>query len=96
MIIKQRGSEHDRNLRELLIDSDGVRIGEPFLSYEGILTGQTRRRSDGEPPKILIVDDDAQMVELVKASFRDERFTLLSTQDGETALQLTITEAQSR
>ncbi|MBN1596135.1 response regulator [candidate division FCPU426 bacterium] len=93
MIIKQRGSEHDRNLRELLIDSNGVRIGEPFSSYEGIFTGQTRRRSDGDPAKILVVDDDLQMIELIKASFRDERFTLLSCADGETALQLTITEA---
>ncbi|MCK5242198.1 response regulator [bacterium] len=93
MIIKQRGSKHDRNLRELLIDSEGVRIGEPFSSYEGILAGQTRRRNDAEPTKILIVDDDTQMVELIKASFRDERFSLASCADGETALQMTITEA---
>jgi len=93
MIIKQRGSEHDRNLRELLIDSEGVRIGEPFMSYEGILTGRTRRRSDAGLSKLLIVDDDPQMIELIKASFRDERYTLLSCTDGESALQMTITEA---
>ncbi len=90
MIIKQRGSSHDRNLRELLIDNKGVRIGEPFLSHEGILTGMTRRRSGSEPDKILIVDDDPRMVELIKASFRDERFTLMECGDGETAVRMSI------
>ena len=93
MIIKQRGSGHDRNLRELLIDSEGVRIGDPFLSYEGILTGRTRRRDEAEPSKLLIVDDDQQMIELIKASFRDERFTLISCSDGEKGLQTVMTEA---
>jgi circadian clock protein KaiC len=92
MIIKQRGSSHDRNLRELLIDQQGVRIGEPFLSHEGILTGMTRRRSGGDPNKILIVDDDPRMVELIKASFRDERYTLADCGDGEAALRLAVTE----
>lgn len=93
MIIKQRGSDHDRNLRELLVDSRGVRVGEPFVSYEGILAGRTHRRSGGEPAKLLIVDDDVQMLELIKASFRDEHFSLLTCEDGETALQLTLSEA---
>ncbi len=92
MIIKQRGSSHDRSLRELLITDSGVGIGEPFLSYEGILNGMPRRLSGAEPTKILIVDDDSQMVELIKASFRDERFTLLSCGDGESALQIAMTE----
>jgi len=93
MIIKQRGSSHDRNLRELLIDNNGVHIGEPFLSHEGILAGMTRRRSGAEPTKILIVDDDSRMVELIKASFRDERVTLIACGDGESALRLSLTEA---
>ncbi len=92
MIIKQRGSSHDRNLRELLIDNQGVRIGEPFLSHEGILTGMTRRRSGREPNKILIVDDDPRMVELIKASFRDERFVLVDCGDGESALRMSVME----
>lgn len=93
MIIKHRGSNHDRNLRELLTDERGVRIGEPFLSHEGILAGVTRRRPGGEPGKILIVDDDTRMIELIKASFRDERFTLIECNDGESALNLSLTEA---
>jgi circadian clock protein KaiC len=92
LVIKQRGSSHARDLKELLIDSSGVHIGEPFLSHEGILNGMTRRRSGAEPAKILIVDDDAGMMELIKASFRDERFTLLSCGDGEAALRLTMSE----
>jgi circadian clock protein KaiC len=92
MIIKHRGSPHDRNLRELLIQSQGARIGEPFLSHEGILTGMTRRRSGAEPTKLMVVDDDPRMVELIKATFRDERFTLLDCGDGESALGLALTE----
>lgn len=93
MIIKQRGSDHDRNLRELLVDSHGVRVGEPFVSYEGILAGRTHRRSGSEPAKLLVVDDDTQMLELIKASFRDEHFSLYTCEDGETALQMTLAEA---
>ncbi len=92
MVIKQRGSAHDRNLRELLIDGRGVRIGEPFLSHEGILAGMTRRRLGAEPMKILVVDDDARMVELIKASFREERMTILDAGDGESGLHRAMTE----
>jgi circadian clock protein KaiC len=93
MIVKQRGSGHDRTLRDLHMDYNGIRIGDPFFSHEGILGGQTRRRSVLEPSKLLIVDDDPQMMELIKASFRNERFTLLGCADGEAALQMTMLEA---
>ncbi len=92
MIIKQRGSSHDRNLRELLIGTHGVSIGDPFHSHEGILAGMTRRRSGADPYQLLVVDDDQQMLELIKATFRDEPYTLVTCGDGESALKLTMTE----
>lgn len=38
-VFKNRVGPHERVLRELLIDSDGVRVGEPLIGFEGILTG---------------------------------------------------------
>lgn len=38
-VFKNRVGPHERMLRELLIDSSGVRVGEPLKGFEGILTG---------------------------------------------------------
>jgi len=38
-VFKNRIGPHERMLRELLIDSSGVRVGEPLHDFEGILTG---------------------------------------------------------
>lgn len=38
-IIKNRGGAHEDTIRELRIDSHGVRIGEPLVEFSGIMTG---------------------------------------------------------
>ena len=38
-VLKMRGSLHDRNIREYLIDYQGMHIGEPFRGVSGILSG---------------------------------------------------------
>lgn len=38
-VLKMRGSVHDRNIREYLIDSTGMHVGEPFRGISGILSG---------------------------------------------------------
>jgi circadian clock protein KaiC len=38
-VLKMRGSQHDRNIREFLIDSNGMHVGEPFRGISGILSG---------------------------------------------------------
>jgi circadian clock protein KaiC len=38
-VFKNRVGPHERMLRELMIDSAGVRVGEPLRGFEGILTG---------------------------------------------------------
>jgi circadian clock protein KaiC len=43
IVIKSRGSDHDKSLHELLIDSDGMAIGEPFYGVEGLMGGSARR-----------------------------------------------------
>jgi circadian clock protein KaiC len=42
-IIKLRGSDHDRRLREYDLTSTGIRLGAPFSQYEGLLTGSPRK-----------------------------------------------------
>jgi circadian clock protein KaiC len=38
-VLKMRGSDHDREIREYRIDSSGLHVGEPFRSVSGILSG---------------------------------------------------------
>ena len=43
VIMKMRGSDHDKRLREYEIAAHGLRVAAPFSGYEGIITGSTRR-----------------------------------------------------
>ena len=38
-IVKKRGSEHERTIREFRLDKGGIRIGEPLREFRGVLTG---------------------------------------------------------
>jgi circadian clock protein KaiC len=38
-VLKMRGSAHDKRIREFIIDSDGLHIGQPFRDVSGILSG---------------------------------------------------------
>lgn len=38
-VLKMRGSLHDKNIREFVIDGGGMHIAEPFRHVHGILTG---------------------------------------------------------
>jgi len=38
-IIKNRGGAHEDTIRELRIDGEGVRVGEPLTAYKGVMTG---------------------------------------------------------
>lgn len=42
LVIKLRGQNHDRAIREYHITDRGIRILEPFTGLGGILSGQTR------------------------------------------------------
>jgi circadian clock protein KaiC len=43
VILKMRGSDHDKQLREFEITPTGVKITSAFSNYEGIMTGATRK-----------------------------------------------------
>ena len=38
-VLKMRGSDHDRDIREYRIDSTGLHVGDPFRTVAGILSG---------------------------------------------------------
>ncbi len=42
LVLKMRGSDHDKTLREYLITSQGIKLSSPFAGYEGIITGTPR------------------------------------------------------
>jgi circadian clock protein KaiC len=42
-VVKMRGSDHDKHLRELMISSNGVDIGDPFEMWNGVFTGAPRK-----------------------------------------------------
>ena len=42
-ILKMRGSDHDKRLREFQITPNGIKIESAFTNYEGIITGSPRK-----------------------------------------------------
>jgi circadian clock protein KaiC len=38
-VLKMRGSIHDKNIREFIINDQGMGIGKPFANVTGILSG---------------------------------------------------------
>lgn len=45
MILKVRGSDHDKSLREYVITPKGIEVTVKFSGYEGLLAGTTRKVS---------------------------------------------------
>jgi circadian clock protein KaiC len=48
-VLKMRGSQHDKDIREFFIDSSGMHIGKSFRNVSGILMGRPVRVTPGEP-----------------------------------------------
>jgi circadian clock protein KaiC len=38
-IIKKRGGEHERTIREFRLERGGIRVGQPLREFRGVLTG---------------------------------------------------------
>jgi circadian clock protein KaiC len=43
-VLKMRGSDHDRDIREYRIDGSGLHVGDPFRTVAGILSGNVVNR----------------------------------------------------
>ncbi|WP_144630790.1 ATPase domain-containing protein [Bordetella genomosp. 13] len=48
-VVKNRGGPHEDAIRELRIDSSGVRVGEPLTAFRGIMTGTPEYTGDPRP-----------------------------------------------
>ena len=48
MVLKMRGSPHNKSICEFTIDGKGMHIGEPFRDVSGILAGNVRQVQPGE------------------------------------------------
>ena len=48
-VLKMRGSQHDNNIREIMIDGSGMHIGQPFRDVAGILAGPSVEVVPGAP-----------------------------------------------
>lgn len=48
-VIKNRGGGHEDSIRELRIDPQGVRVGEPLIEFHGIMTGTPEYVGSREP-----------------------------------------------
>ncbi len=38
-VLKMRGSDHDKEILELVIDKNGVEVKLPFTEYSGLMSG---------------------------------------------------------
>ena len=48
-VIKNRSGKHEDTIRELFIDSQGIRVGEPLSGFRGVLTGTPEFIGDSLP-----------------------------------------------
>lgn len=44
-VIKMRGGEHERTIREFTMKNDRINVGEPLRNYHGVLTGVPEQKS---------------------------------------------------
>lgn len=49
-VVKKRGGEHERTIREFRMSAKGIHVGEPLRQFRGVLTG-VPVPDDAEPPR---------------------------------------------
>jgi circadian clock protein KaiC len=45
-VVKKRTGTHERSIRELFLDAQGIQVGVQLSQFEALLTGTPRRRGD--------------------------------------------------
>ncbi|MBI2811016.1 MAG: circadian clock protein KaiC [Candidatus Melainabacteria bacterium] len=58
-VLKMRGSAHDKNIREYVIDEHGMGIGQPFTNVTGILSGNPMHVGEHELHRLETMFDDS-------------------------------------
>ena len=56
-VLKMRGSDHDKEIREFTIDQDGMHLGRAFRHVTGILAGAPVHVSPGDIERIWARED---------------------------------------
>ena len=51
-VLKMRGSNHDKEIREYTIDSSGMHVGKPFRNITGILSGVQQHLGHDEVERV--------------------------------------------
>ena len=51
-VIKMRGSQHDKSIREFTIDGDGMHVGKPFTNVQNIMLGMPSATGPSESEKL--------------------------------------------
>jgi circadian clock protein KaiC len=85
-VLKSRGTAHSNQMREFVLSSRGVRLLEPYLGAEGVLTGSSRVAQEAR--------ESAAIIERREEAARKRRTVERRTQDIEAqiaALQLEMT-----
>lgn len=49
VVLKMRGSRHDKDVREFTVDSNGLNVGPPFSEPFGLAEATARQNDDGDP-----------------------------------------------
>ena len=57
-VLKMRGSRHDKNIREFMIDDAGMQIVKPFANISGILSGVPVHVQGNEIQRLETMFDD--------------------------------------
>ncbi len=57
-VLKMRGSTHEKDIRELVIDDSGMNLGAPFTKVSGILAGMPTQAPTSELDRLQEIIDD--------------------------------------
>jgi len=58
-VLKMRGSLHEKEIREFIINQNGMKVGKPFRNITGILTGNPQYHQTPESDRLRDMFDDA-------------------------------------
>jgi circadian clock protein KaiC len=92
-ILKSRGMGHSNQIREFVLDSDGIHLIEPYIGPEGVLTGTLRKSQEAreEAEKLLRV----QETQRIQCDL-DRRRRLLENQIEALRLEYEVEEEKTR
>ncbi|MCK5659849.1 MAG: response regulator [Methanosarcinales archaeon] len=92
-IIKMRGSLYDTNIREYIITSKGIEVLSEFSGYEGVFGGSIRKKPAERRIRILAVDDEPDILTIIKDSFMTKPYDVITATNGQEALDMVFREA---